>query len=1023
MEVKKPGLLKDTGESADDLARAAEENGFFPEKGGARPTDKELLKKLKLDLGKNYQWSDFDTDAVEAYRGAMARNAEVDRLANELDIEAKGMSHNEFWDTVADRLSTEEAAKRIDAQADSFAETMAEADKQAQAFLESRGEAWEPDAAEGGAPRTLEDLENEHRQSQDTRGPIQGAEDAGRAGDAGADAGAVPEGAGSGGRSAEPGRSSSAPVEPGRYPSGNPELVDKAGNIVIENLNTPEDINQVLRDTAAANDEFMAARRGVVTDQEALDFALEMGEDAGSLNLQKLREMSVEDGIPLESRLIKGRLMLRESAGKVRDMQFKLAREPSEANVMAYAEARQRHIMIQETLSAATAEMGRGMRAFRALKDNTADLDARILDELFQGATGRTAEQLIAEARAGASMETTAQTSKLLNDARKVDGPTWLDKAIEYRQAAMLWGPRTWRKNLVSNTVTMINGIFEHAMTAAVGEARGAAGAADSERAFFGEIAPRLYATIEGAKNGWRVAKRIMKDEEFLEKNQAPGDLIGGSLAKATPEQKLRHQHDNFGYALGRHEARERKHVHAIEGTQGEVARGSFRILGATDAIFRAIAYQQKLAEVAWRAAYGEGLRGDALVSRLTQLQGTPTLEMMQQAAKFADYQTFQGELTGIGQTLQAAAIKHPVLRIPFPFVKTPINVLAYASERSVLLPFVQEARENLMGAHGKIARDEQLVRLAWGSMISASAATWAMSGGITGGGPKDPKEIADLKRTGWRPYSFKVGGYYIPYNPVEPISTLMGVAADAVEISHAWTEKEARQIAALITMSASKNFVNKSYMQGLADTGELLADPDRHGEYFVQDLVTSFVPNILTQSAQSVDPYMRETNGIIDAVKSRVPYVSQTLPMRYDRWGQPIKRDTSGSDAADLVNPFTPSPAVSDPVDQALAQVQLHPAPLPKRIKGVELTPEQHDQFVKIGGRLTKMNLDDLVAEPGFAELPGGERRKLLMDIIDDGNRTARDTIIAESEGTDNDIGEKALTAKAIKQDRLDAR
>lgn len=1029
--VKKPGLIKDTGESADDLASAAQENGFFPELGGERPTVNEFLRKLESDLKGDHQWSEFDDAAVAEYRAAVGRNAEIDRIAGELEIEAKGLTHEQFWDTVADRQSVEQSAKEADSLAAASEEALVEAERQAQAFLENQGDAWEPAPLEGGTVRTLEDLENEHRQAQAAREPIAGAADVEPAGTAGGDQAPVQAGGGQGGGGAglagragpEVGEGADprgVAAEPGRYESSNPELVDKAGNIVIENLNAPEDINQVLRDTAVANDDFLAARRGVVTDQQALDFALEMGVEAGEINLQKLRALSLEDGIPLEARLIKGRLMLRESAKKVRDAQFKAA-GGTEADLMAYAEVRARHMMIQETLSAATAEMGRGLRAFRILKDHTGDLEAKFLDELFQGATNRTMDELRAEARAGTALETTAQTSKLISDARKVDGPTWIDKAIEFRQSAMLWGPRTWRKNFVGNTVTLVNGIFEHAASAVVGEARGALTGAD-EHIYFGEIAPRLFATIQGVKNGWRVAKQILKDERFVDKNQSSTDLLGGQL-RATPEQKLRHQHDTFGYALGRHEARERKHQGAIEGTKGEVARGSFRILGATDAVFRAIAYQQKLAELVYRTAHREGLSGEAFKNRVTDLSGTPPLEMMQEAARFADYQTFQGDLNGVAAWLQSGAVKYPILRIPFPFVKTPLNVLAYASERSVLLPFVKEARENLMGMHGAIARDEQLVRLAWGSVISTSAAVWAMDGNITGGGPKSAAEQAALRRTGWRPYSIKVGGYYVSYLPIEPISTLIGVAADAVEIGKVWGEKEAKHLAGLMFASVNKNFTNKSYMQGLAQTGDVLSDPDRYGEEYVQQLVTSFVPNILTQGAQAVDPYMRDARDLTDSLKSRIPGLSSSLMPRYDIWGQMVARDSSGSLVVDAVNPFTPSAVKEDPVDRALLQVQLYPAPVPRRIQGVELTPEQYDKFAQMAGRLAKLYLDDLVAEDGFASEPGGSRRKLMMDLIDAARATARDTIIVDSEGTANDIGEKALEAKAIKQAALDAR
>src|ERR1700720_1126287 len=43
-----------------------------------------------------------------------------------------------------------------------------------------------------------------------------------------------------------------------------PSLIDKAGNIRLDKLNQPEDIDQVIRDFAARNNNFIAERRHVI---------------------------------------------------------------------------------------------------------------------------------------------------------------------------------------------------------------------------------------------------------------------------------------------------------------------------------------------------------------------------------------------------------------------------------------------------------------------------------------------------------------------------------------------------------------------------------------------------------------------------------------------------------------------------------------------------------------------------------------------------------------------------------------
>ena len=54
-----------------------------------------------------------------------------------------------------------------------------------------------------------------------------------------------------------------------------------------------------------------------------------------------------------------------------------------------------------------------------------------------------------------------------------------------------------------------------------------------------------------------------------------------------------------------------------------------------------------------------------------------------------------------------------------------------------------------------------------------------AYMGLITGGGPKRQQDRIRLRKTGWQPYSFKIGDKYYPYGRVEPLAMIMGTVAD----------------------------------------------------------------------------------------------------------------------------------------------------------------------------------------------------------------------------------------------------
>ena len=81
-------------------------------------------------------------------------------------------------------------------------------------------------------------------------------------------------GAGGGNGPAEASGSRPQDADPGQVTAPSheklpPSLIDKAGNIRLDKLNQPEDIDQVIRDLAARDNNFIAERRHVISDRAA----------------------------------------------------------------------------------------------------------------------------------------------------------------------------------------------------------------------------------------------------------------------------------------------------------------------------------------------------------------------------------------------------------------------------------------------------------------------------------------------------------------------------------------------------------------------------------------------------------------------------------------------------------------------------------------------------------------------------------------------------------------------------------
>ncbi|HXA22749.1 MAG TPA: LPD38 domain-containing protein [Acetobacteraceae bacterium] len=195
----RPGLINRNGLTQDDAALQAWEHGFFPEFGETRPPINDLLNALDEDLRGNNRYSSQDQGALEAYQEARGQNEQIVRLATEHGIDTTDMTREQFFDKVAERLSSDQVAEEAAKAADAHQGAYDEAERVTGQWLIAHGHPDDVDAMLG-PPRTLEELEREFQQEQGSRPAGQGAGDGGQPGAAGGGAGGGADGGGPGGR-------------------------------------------------------------------------------------------------------------------------------------------------------------------------------------------------------------------------------------------------------------------------------------------------------------------------------------------------------------------------------------------------------------------------------------------------------------------------------------------------------------------------------------------------------------------------------------------------------------------------------------------------------------------------------------------------------------------------------------------------------------------------------------------------------------------------------------------------------
>ena len=755
-------------------------------------------------------------------------------------------------------------------------------------------------------------------------------------------------------------------------PKSDTQLIDKAGNIRLDNLGTPEDVSAVIRATAEELAPYeQAITRGRVSDAEVLKLADALGMDAGLLSERKIGQAFNAEQI------VAARKLLIRSAGDVRDAAAKIA-GGTEADVLAYAQARARHLMIQEQVSGLTAEAGRALRAFRDLAGSK---EAADISAFLQNTQGKTLYQMKEEGALLAMMDTPQQVSKAVHEAN-------LTRWQKTRQGILSWfinnlisGPITHAGYSVGNTVTqMFKATVDTSVAAAYDAIRGAS---PEERVYFGEVGAQLYGMIRGMRDGYNPALTALKTGVPFMKGDVEG-MIGQIEAAHRPQ--------------------------AIPGAVGYAIEAPSRAVTAIHTMHYSMNYEAEIARRAFRSAMKDGLDpgSTAFNTRIAEFtQSPPAAEMEAAHNEAMKMVLMKSAQFGTAQYhLQKAVNSNILAKIVMPFMQVGANILHESFiERTPLGLMSSTVRDNLMGKNGEIARTTQASRIAVGIGISTAVVGLTAEGILTGGGPSDPKQLAIKEMTGWRPYSIKVGESYVPYRKyLGGMGPLIAGTADMYEVGHALNEEGLTKAAASSLFGFAEVIADESWAKGLSNFIDAARHWDRDAGRYLRNLAADFIPYSvgLSQLTNLSDPYRREVRTMLDIARAHVPGLSRGLfPVR-DIWGEPIESHTA----------LGPSQANHDPATQALLAAGYYPGKLERKIRGVELSDQQYDDFTRIGGRMSRMRMNALVNTPGFAQMPKQIQQDKIKDIITSAREAARSMILMQNP----DIIVKANQAKLTK-------
>lgn len=423
----------------------------------------------------------------------------------------------------------------------------------------------------------------------------------------------------------------------------------------------------------------------------------------------------------------------------------------------------------------------------------------------------------------------------------------------------------------------------------------------------------------------------------------------------------------------------------------------------------------------AYQAVYEEALQNQMKARGLKE----PTEDIINQAKEEALKRTFQDD-SALSKLFQGTkkglnfnkdfGLGDFVLK----YAKTPANILSRGLSYSpaglakgvgeLTLPSINKSIPfNQRKAVMDIARG-----LA-GTGIMGGGYELAKNGAVTGQKNDNPRLRANLMALGERPYSVKIGNKNYTYDWAVPAS--MPFSAGVNYNNGADLAGSLASSMDTLTEQPLLQGVKKLSGGGYKTPAEGLVD-------VTADSLNSFYPSLLRQTAQTVDPYYRETrdNNVfkqaLNRTISNTPILSETLPKKIEVTGQPIKRE--GGIVQNFLNPANVSSTKNDIGLSEAVRLGKPYLSVGKSVKigeeNKKLTPKEMSDYQQKVGLFTDAYVNQLVSSRQYQFANDEERADMIAQLEKDINKQAKHEIF----GTSGLLDKKVRTRDQIIKSKL---
>ena len=351
---------------------------------------------------------------------------------------------------------------------------------------------------------------------------------------------------------------------------------------------------------------------------------------------------------------------------------------------------------------------------------------------------------------------------------------------------------------------------------------------------------------------------------------------------------------------------------------------------------------------------------------------------------------------------------------IVMPFTKTPANIAMRGIDYSPV--GVANALVKLKNAKSNVEVSNALTLLGQGATGTAAIAVGyalAQSGIIQGALSDDKDEAQWEKSHGKLAYSVKVGDNYYTFDWAQPASIPIILGTTIYQCMQ--DSDNALDTIYQGAVAATNAWSDLSPLQTLTDIFGGNGTPAENIADTFLEAPLGWIPAQLGAAARIGDTTQRVTydntsklNNIINQAKSKIPGLSQTLPVAYDTWGNPIKwQDSTGEAAlANLLNPGQIGNIRETPIDDEINDLYASTgdaAVFPKKaawsykINGetVKLNSEQYSEYQRIMGQNAYGMASALINSASYNNMSDDQKAGAIADLYNFADALAKTELL----------------------------